>query len=222
LVPLRVAVNTCVLPSPRLLLEGLRVTAMLSVTVAVVVVETLATAALTILKVIGFGLGTSTEGAVYLHVRGAEVVQAVRVPCAALPLVTPLTLQVSPKLEVLVTVAVKVRVPPKATVGAEVFSARVTAGMVTVYAMLAVELVPARISAAVPLTMVTVNLYVPGVVGVPARVAWALPDTTLGTGQEPLGAKPALLVKDNPGGSEPEVMHHMSGPGPPVAWIGVL
>ena len=56
-----------------------------SVTVAVVVFEVTPSAWLTILKVTGLGFGTSTEGAVYLHVRGAVVVQAVSVPCVALP-----------------------------------------------------------------------------------------------------------------------------------------
>jgi hypothetical protein len=93
----------------------------------VAVFETVVSALLTILKVTGFGFGTSTEGAVYLHVRGATVVQAVSVPCVALPFVTPLTLQVRPKLLVPVTVAVRVKVPPKATVEAEVFSVRVIA-----------------------------------------------------------------------------------------------
>src|SRR5208282_4095562 len=110
--PVMVAVKTCVPLSAMLALDGVRPTAMLSVTVAVVVLLTLVDAALTILKVTGLGLGTSTGGAVYLQVRGAVVVQEVRVPCVELPLVTPLTLQVRPRLLVPETVAVRVRVPP--------------------------------------------------------------------------------------------------------------
>ena len=96
-------------------------------TVAVVVAVLVLEAVLTILKVTGFGFGTFTDGAVYLQVRGATVVQAVSMPCVALPFVTPLTLQVRPRLVVPLTVAVRVRVPPNATVVAEGFSVRVMA-----------------------------------------------------------------------------------------------
>jgi hypothetical protein len=125
-VPLRVAVNTCEAPSATLALDGVRVKAMLSVTVAVVVLVTAVSAALTISKVTGFGLGTSTEGAVYLQVRGVVVVQEVSVPSVELPFLTPFTFQVSPRLEVPVIVAVKVSVPPNATVEAEGTKVRVT------------------------------------------------------------------------------------------------
>jgi len=63
-VPLRVAVNTCVPPSARLLLVGLIVTTMVDVTVAVAVAEVILSAALTILNVTGFGFGQFTGGAV--------------------------------------------------------------------------------------------------------------------------------------------------------------
>jgi hypothetical protein len=87
---------------------------------------------LTILKVTGFGLGTSTEGALYLHVRGTTVVQEVRVPSVELPLVTPLTLQVKPRVDVPLTVAVKVREPPRATEEAEGTRVRVTVALAAV------------------------------------------------------------------------------------------
>jgi hypothetical protein len=53
--------------------------------------------------------------------------EPVSVPVEEFPFVTPLTLQVRPVLLVPLTVAVRVRVPPKATVEAEVFSVRVIA-----------------------------------------------------------------------------------------------
>jgi hypothetical protein len=94
---------------------------------------------------------------------------------------------------------------------------------VAVYVMVAVWLVPSVMFARVPLTTVTLNVYVPAVVGVPERVAAALSDARLGRGQlRALGATPAMLVRDKPGGSAPDVMHHISGPGPPFAWIEVL
>lgn len=51
--------------------------------------------------------------------------EPVSVPVEEFPFVTPLTLQVRPVLVVPLTVAVRVRVLPKATVEAEVFSVRV-------------------------------------------------------------------------------------------------
>src|SRR5208282_5612157 len=63
----------------------------------------------------GLGLGTSTGGAVYLHVRGTDVVQAVRVPSVELPFKTPLTYQFRAVLVVApVMVAVNTCVPPRA------------------------------------------------------------------------------------------------------------
>jgi hypothetical protein len=59
-----VAVNSCVPLSATLALAGLRVTAMVVVTVAVAVAEVVLSAWLTILKVTGFGFGQFTGGAV--------------------------------------------------------------------------------------------------------------------------------------------------------------
>ena len=59
------------------------------------------------------------------------------------------------------------------------------------------------------------------VVGVPESVATLLEDVVLGNGHEP-GAVPARLVSVKPGGNDPEVTHHMSGPTPPAATMEEL
>ena len=58
--------------------------------------------------------------------------EPVSAPVEEFPFVTPFTLQVRPVLGVPLTVAVRVRVPPKATVEAEVFSVRVIAACAVV------------------------------------------------------------------------------------------
>ena len=75
-----VAVNSCAPPIARVLDVGLRVTAIVVVTVTLAVLFFPGSAALATLMTAGLGLGTLTAGAVYRHVRGATLVQAVNVP----------------------------------------------------------------------------------------------------------------------------------------------
>ena len=88
-------------------------------TVTLAVLLFAGSATLDTLMTAGFGLGLVVAGAVYLHVQGATVVQAVRVPCAELPFTTLFTYQFSAVLLVPVIVAVNTFVPPRATVAVE-------------------------------------------------------------------------------------------------------
>jgi hypothetical protein len=87
------------------------VTELVTVTLALLVFE--GSAALATSTTAGLGLGTD-EGAVYLHVQGDEVVQAVKMPWVELPFFTPFTYQFNAVSVVPLIVAVNTCEAPKA------------------------------------------------------------------------------------------------------------